>query len=765
MTHTENGWQTKQARTRVIWNNYAVTFLQDVPRTSTRYVARESERSLPPRSAPLMLGAHLTDNGADFVVTAPNATAVDLCLFTPSATGLRETRYSLHRRGELWAGHVSGVRAGQEYGYRVHGQWDPQRGMRFNPAKLLLDPYGRAITSTPQLSRELYAHRVDDELRPLTYPPARDDADSAPYQARSVVVAPTHANISHPFTPWDQTVIYEAHVKGFTQQLDRIPEPLRGTYAGLAQPAVTDYLRSLGVTAIELLPIHAKMSEPFLTQRGLSNYWGYSTLSYFAPEPSYATETAQLGGPAAVLQEVRDMVARLHDAGIEVILDVVYNHTCEGGVDGPSVCWRGFGQTSYYMQPANDAGAFYDTTGTGNSLDFRRQTVLRMTLDSLRYWVEEIGVDGFRFDWATTAARKGDQFDPHHPFYMALATDPVLRHVKLINEPWDIGPNGWQTGNFPRPSADWNDRFRDTVRSFWVSDQRQISQGGLGGDLRDLATRLSGSADMFGQGRWPGGRGPNASINFITAHDGFTMRDLVSYDHKHNEVNGEDNRDGSDNNRSWNHGFEGDGTREAPVPLEIAQARTRTLRNLIGTLIFSAGTPMIVAGDEFFRTQHGNNNAYCQDNALTWLDWNLDECQRNAQLTMAYLLRLRAEHRVLRPADFFTQTPTKSDMLPDLTWYADTGDPMPEHRWFDPANRVLQMLRSGRDRDADALIVINGAANEVRITLPEGRGNPYNLAWDSTWERPRESQQVYVPGATTVIAPNSMRLYFANPIT
>ncbi|MDY5154067.1 glycogen debranching protein GlgX [Actinobaculum suis] len=741
-----------------------MTSFQSLPLTSTRYVARASERAFPPRNAPVRLGAHIADSGVDFAVTAPNATAVDLCLFTMSAGRLQETRYALHRTGEVWAGHVANARAGQEYGYRVHGPWEPERGMCFNPAKLLLDPYGRAVTGTPKLCRELYAHKVDDTLKPASYPLARDDADSAPYQARSVVMAPRASEPHHPYTPWDETVIYEAHVKGFTAQLDCIPEPLRGTYSGFAHPAVTDYLRAIGVTAVELLPIHAKMSEPFLTQKGMTNYWGYSTLSYFAPEPSYATETAQLAGPVAVVQEVKDMVARLHDAGLEVILDVVYNHTCEGGVYGPAISWRGFGQTSYYMQAPDNAGAFYDTTGTGNSLDFRRQTVLRMTLDSLRYWVQEIGVDGFRFDLAATMARKGEQFDPHHPFYMALATDPVLSNVKLINEPWDLGPNGWQTGNFPRPTADWNDRFRDTVRSFWVSDQRAIAHGGLGGDLRDLATRLSGSADMFGQGRWPGGRGPNASINFITAHDGFTMRDLVSYDRKHNDANAEDNRDGTDNNRSWNHGFEGDGTAENPVPPTVLQARAQTCRNLIGTLLFSAGTPMLLAGDEFGNTQHGNNNTYCQDNEISWLNWDLTEEQRNSQATVAYLLRLRAEHRVLRPADFFTQTPSRSDSLPDLTWYADTGEPMPEHRWFDPANRVLQMLRSGRDRDADALIVINGSAQEVRIVLPEGRGNPYNLAWDSTWEKPRESEQAYRPGAATVIAPNSMRLYFANPV-
>ncbi|MDK6907369.1 glycogen debranching protein GlgX [Actinotignum timonense] len=742
-----------------------MTSLPATSPTASRYVARASERALPVRLRPVRLGAHLTDTGADFAVLAPHATAVDLCLIDRSASGITERRYSLHRDASFttWVGHVSGVRAGQEYGYRVHGPWNPDTGMRFNPAQFLLDPYARAITGTPRLGPELYGHKVNDALDPVPLPPQRDDTDSLEAMCRGVVTAPTETHIRHPYTPWSHTVIYETHVRGLTQQLAALPEELRGTYAGLAHPIVTNYLRSLGVTAVELLPIHAKMSEPFLTERDLTNYWGYSTLSYFAPEPSLATATARAAGPLAVLQEVRDMVARLHDAGLEVILDVVYNHTCEGGVNGPTVSLRGFGQTTYYMQVPNQPGQFYDTTGTGNSLDFRRTPVLQLTLDSLRYWVSEIGVDGFRFDLAATLARRGDHFDTNHPLYLAMATDPILSNVKLINEPWDLGPNGWQTGNFLPPTADWNDRYRDSIRQFWVADQRAVAGGGLGGDLRDVATRLAGSADLFGHGRSPSGRGPLASVNFITAHDGFSLYDLVSYDSKHNEANGENGRDGTDNNRSWNHGMEGEGSDTAPLPEHVLRARTRTMRNLIGTLVFSAGVPMLYGGDEFADTKFGNNNAYCQDNHVSWLDWDHEEWQRELQATVAYLFRLRSEHRVLRPSMFYTESPSGRDHIPDLQWFADTGEPMPEHRWFDPSNRLLQMLRSGSERDADALVVINGSNHHVPIRFPQGRGNPFALAWDSSWPTPRSSERIYQPGASTRVEPLTMQLYFANP--
>jgi glycogen debranching enzyme glgX len=703
------------------------------------------------------LGAHLVDDGADFAVLAPHATDVSLCLFDETALGQVERQYSLNTESQgMWSAHVPGVRVGQRYGYRVDGRWAPESGLVHNPAKLLLDPYAKAITQTPVLDPALYTQKVEwvgDGTTPMHSGP--DTRDSAPFMSLGVVSESSPAPNTYPRTPWDTTVIYETHVKGQTALDPNVPAELRGTYAGLGHPAVTGYLTSLGVTAVELLPIHAKMSEPFLVDKGLPNYWGYNTLSYFAPEPSYATRAAQEAGPLAVVDEVKAMVQSLHEAGLEVILDVVYNHTCEGGIDGPTVSWRGLDQTTYYMTYQENPAVLMDTTGCGNSLDFRRSPVIRMTLDSLRYWVSEIGVDGFRFDLAVTLGRNGEHFDASHPFYMAMVTDPLLSTVKLINEPWDLGPNGWNTGRFPAPTADWNDHFRNTVRSFWLAQPRSITSGGGGGDLRDLATRLAGSADHFGHGRIPGGRGTYASINFITAHDGFTLRDLVSFNDKHNEANLEDNRDGSNDNMSWNHGWEG----FLNVPREIAVARRRSMRNMLGTLILAAGTPMLTAGDELGRSQMGNNNAYCQDNALTWVNWELDPWQIDLRSTAAFLLRLRRDNPVLRPVRFYTEYAPANDSLLDLDWFDVSGGPMPQYLWFDPSYRTLQMLRSGGGAGSDVLLVFNGSPWPIQVTLPAGRGVPFKLAWDSTWERPRSVTPVYAPGATTSLHPLSMRVY------
>ncbi|MDO4887800.1 MAG: glycogen debranching protein GlgX [Actinomycetaceae bacterium] len=723
---------------------------------------RIPENTTPARNLPAGLGAHLIDDGADFAVMAPHASSVTLCLFERDATSaMTERRYALNPVLQgLWAGFVPGVGPGQLYGYRVDGRWAPESGLLHNPAKLLLDPYARAIEDSPRLHPALYSHTVShlgEVVGPAQSPP--DPRDSAPYMSLGVVTAEEPHPASHPYTPWDRTVIYEGHVKGLTALAPGIPAELRGTYAGLGHPAMTDYLRELGITAIELLPIHAKMAEPFLTGKGLDNYWGYNTLSYFAPEPSYATEASREAGPLAVVAEVKAMIESLHAAGIEVILDVVYNHTCEGGIDGPTVSWRGLDQTTYYMPHPHDPGKLMDTTGCGNSLDFRRQAVIRMTLDSLRYWVSEMGVDGFRFDLAVTLGRNGQNFDPNHPFYVAMSCDPVVGSVKLINEPWDLGPDGWRTGQFTAPTADWNDHFRNTARSFWVSQPRSLTFGGHGGDMRDLATRLAGSADHFGHGRIPGGRGTYASINFVTAHDGFTLRDLVSYDVKHNEANLEDNRDGNNDNLSWNHGHEG----SEDAPPDILAARRKTIRNLLGMLALSAGTPMITAGDEFGRTQLGNNNAYCQDNELAWVHWNMEPWQKDLYETSSYLLRLRREHPVLRPTGFYTEYASDADAILDLEWYDIYGEAMPQYRWFDPTYRTLQMLRSGGGVDADALIVFNGSIHPAQLRLPVGRGVPFELVWDSTWERPRPKKPVYTAGAATSIGPLSVRLYLAWP--
>ncbi|MFT0848896.1 glycogen debranching protein GlgX [Actinomycetaceae bacterium L2_0104] len=731
-------------------------------KVSSRYEEREAESVLPAVRKPLRLGAHLVAGGADFVVLAPHASAVILCLFDDGPDGLVERRYSMRSEEGFWLGHVRGVRAGQRYGYRVEGRWAPDLGMHHNPAKLLLDPYARAITKSPDLVAELYPHRVNEDLSPTAFPPKIDHHDSAPFMSLGVVTEPNDVVVDHPYIPWEKTIIYEAHVKGLTKLSPGLPEELRGTYAGLGHEYTTARLKKLGVTAVELLPIHAKMDEPFLAQKGLTNYWGYNTLAFFAPEPSYATQAARDAGPQAVVAEVKEMVRKMHDAGLEVILDVVYNHTCEGGVEGPSVSWRGLDQTSYYMQDPNNPARFMDTTGCGNSLDFRRQKVVRLALDSLRYWVSEIGVDGFRFDLAVTLGRNGDQFDSHHPFYVAMTTDPILGGVKIINEPWDLGPNGWQTGRFISPSADWNDHFRDTVRSFWVAQPRSLVGGGHGGDLRDLATRLAGSADLFGHGRIPGGRGPQASINFVTAHDGFTMADLVSFNSKHNDANLESNRDGTNDNKSWDHGFD-ELQSDEEAPRQIAERRRRSIRNLLGTLLLSAGTPMLTAGDEIARTQHGNNNSYCQDNEISWVDWRLEQWHHDLEETVSYLLRVRREHSVLRPKHFYTEGLTLADQVHDLEWFDNEGQHMPDHKWFDSHFRILQMLRSGAGDDVDALLVLNGSITAENVRLPEGRGDAYELVWDSAWEKPRTSLPVYRPGAMANLEPLSIRLYLTKP--
>lgn len=733
-----------------------VTTLQSTTQVS-RYTARKPEPSLP-LTGPCRLGVHLTGHGVDVAVFASHATAVEICFVDGFGPHTSERRYNLNKTFHgRWSGRIPGIRAGQAYGFRVHGRWDPEHGLRHNPAKLLLDPYARAVTREPILHPALFSHAVDADLNPEPSFGA-DDRDSADVNALGVVVDEPGVVDHHPYISWDRTVIYEAHVVGLTKQLEAIPEELRGTYAGVAHPVTIDYLKSLGVTAIELLPIHSKMSEPFLTMQNKENYWGYSTLNFFAPEPSYAMQSSIDAGPQAIIDEVRGMVKLLHEAGIEVILDVVYNHTAEAGGDGPTVSFRGLDNSMYYRHNSSRPGQLVDSTGTGNSLDFRRHPVIQLTLDSLRYWVEQIGVDGFRFDLAVTLAREGNSFNHNHPLYVAMATDPVLSRVKLINEPWDMGHGGWRTGQFPAPTADWNDRFRDTLRSFWITEPASILHGGHGGDQRDLATRLAGSADLFGHGRVPGGRGVHSTINFITAHDGFTMHDLTAYNHKHNEANGENNRDGTDNNRSWNHGAEGKTSDET-----ILSARRTSMRNLFASLVFAGGTPMIAAGDEIMKTQHGNNNAYCQNSQISWLDWNLDDDQRNMRDTVSYLLRLRRDHSVFRPKSFYTGAIAKGDSIKDIEWLDHTGHLIPDFKWFDPNVRLLQAMRSGFGQDADALIVINGNPTSRVVTLPEGRGTPFSLEWCSHWEKPRRSTEVYAPGAITRIEPLSFTLFFANP--
>jgi glycogen operon protein len=694
----------------------------------------------------------VTDEGVSVAVLASHAAAVDFCLIDRdpgSATGWSERQVRLEgpRLGTFWAV-VPGVRPGQRYGFRAHGTWDPSAGLRYNPAKLLVDPYARGLAGTVGHLPETYGHVVGHDLEgdPFGLP---DDRDSLPFMPHGVVVdsrpgstdAP-HPTANRPHTPWEHTVIYEAHVRGLTMLLDAVPEELRGTYAGLGHPATIDHLTSLGVTALELLPIHAFVSEPHLIAKGLSNYWGYSTLGFFTPHAPYASARARVEGPAAILAEIRSAVHALHEAGIEVILDVVYNHTCEGGVTGQHLSWRGLDNSLYYQHDGSIPATLVDVTGTGNSLDFRRREVVHLAMDSLRYWADEIGVDGFRFDLAVTLGRTPGGFEPDHPFLTALATDPSLHGLKLIAEPWDLGPGGWRTGQFPPPMAEWNDRFRNAVRSFWLAEPGRAAHGLPGHRVRELATRLSGSADLFGPSDPPLMRGPRASVNYVTAHDGFTLADLVAYEHKHNTANGEQNRDGADDNRSWNHGIEGPLRTEAPGA-DILPLRRRSIRNVLATLVLAAGTPMITAGDELGRTQRGNNNAYCQDDDLSWVRWGLSPWRSDLLDTARYLLALRRDHAALRTSRFFSGTPPVAGERRDLAWYDADGVAFDHARWHDPSVRTLQMVRStssgpGPEDVSTVLLVINGALDTIDVALGDDRSTRWELTWDSVWEHPGE---------------------------
>lgn len=729
------------------------------------------------------LGVHLDGDGVQVAVVASHATAVELSLLDRDAAspdGWTERRVPLEGPVHgVWLGHVPGVRAGQRYGFRAHGPWDPAAGLRYNPAKLLVDPYARGIDGELVLGQAVHGHRLDEHGmdehgvdgqghdehgRPAGRTPELDPTDSRAHVPHAVVVDDGFdaAPVPRPSVPWADTVVYEAHVRGLTKQLPEVPEHLRGTYAGAAHPATIAHLRRLGVTTLELLPIHASVSEPHLLRQGLTNYWGYNTLGFFAPEPRYATAQARAQGPQAVLAEVKGMVRLLHEAGIEVLLDVVYNHTCEGGTDGPQISWRGLDPTVYYLHDGGSPARFADVTGCGNSLDFRRPRVVQMALDSLRYWADVVGVDGFRFDLAVTLGRDDEGFTPSHPFLVALRTDPVLRDRKLVAEPWDLGPGGWRTGAFPEPFAEWNDRFRDAVRTFWLVDPGQAAHGRPGHGVRELATRLAGSVDLFGHGDPPLTRGAVASVNYVTAHDGFTMADLVAFEHKHNEANGEGNRDGTNDNRSWNHGVEGPVAAGAPGG-EILPLRRRSIRNLMGTLLLSAGTPMLCAGDEMGRTQHGNNNAYSQDGPTSWLRWDLAPWRENLLATTRHLLALRARRPELRTWDFYLGRPRgPQDTRPDLDWRLADGSPLDHRLWHDPTVRTLQMIRTS-SAGTSTVVVINGALDAVDVTLPPSPEAPWQLAWDSVAEHPDEITDPdwgngSAPGHA-LVEPLSLRVY------
>jgi glycogen operon protein len=640
------------------------------------------------RGRPHPLGATWDGAGVNFALFSKHAERVEVCLFDPK--GRREIeRVELRDRTDfVWHCYLPEARPGLFYGYRVHGPHDPDRGQRFDPTKVLLDPYAKLIKG--KIGAGLGRCQVVD-------------------------TAFSWGDDRAPRTPWADTVIYELHVRGFTQRHPGVAEQLRGTYAGLATAPVIEHLKQLGVTAVELLPVHAFVDERRLLQHGLRNYWGYNSIGFFAPEQRYSA--------SGTLGEFKTMVKTLHAAGIEVILDVVYNHTAEGDHGGPTLSFRGIDNLIYYRLDAAHPRRYLNLTGTGNSFNSSHRVVLALIMDSLRYWVQEMHVDGFRFDLASTLARSGSHlFDRNGAFLCAVRQDPVISQVKLIAEPWDVAEGGYQLGNFPPGWAEWNDKYRDTVRSYWK---------GEGGVIGEVASRLSGSSDIF----QPTGRGPTASINYVTAHDGFTLHDLVSYNQKHNDANLEHNRDGSDNNRSWNCGAEGETTNRS-----VSDLRAKQKRNLLATLLFSQGVPMLLAGDEMGRTQAGNNNAYCHDSPLSWLDWDLDDDAESLLAFTRKLIRLRGEHPLFRRRTYFRGRAVRDPEMKDISWLNPDGKEMSDHDWNKTFARALGVLISGRGlterdefarlvEDDNLLLLLNAHDEDITFTLP---GGPWRSLLDTS---------------------------------
>jgi isoamylase len=644
--------------------------------------------------SPYPLGSTWDGLGVNFAVFSAHAKSIELCVFDPS--GRREiARYELPEwTNEVWHGYLPDAQPGLLYGYRVHGDYAPERGHRFNPNKLLIDPYAKKLSGQLQWTNALFGYRVGATRTDLSL----DRRAVAPAMPKSVVTDDhfSWGQDTKPHTPWSDTVIYEAHVKGLTQLLDDVRPPERGTFAALGSPKVISHLKRLGVTAIELLPIHAYLQDRLLLEKGLSNYWGYNTLSFFAPEQRYLGQ--------GDLNQLRIAVRRLHAAGLEVILDVVYNHTCEGSELGPTLSWRGFDNAGYYRLQDANARHLVNDTGTGNTLNLSHARVLQMVTDSLRYWTQSYGIDGFRFDLGVTLGREPHGFDPGSGFFDVLRQDPVLAQVKLISEPWDIGPGGYQLGKHPPGFAEWNDRYRDSLRRFWKGDD---------GMRRALASRLSGSGDLFDHAA----RRPWASINYVASHDGQTLHDLVSYEGKHNEANGEDNRDGHTDNHSRNWGAEGPTDNG-----DINAQRERVKRAMLMTVFMSLGTPMLVAGDEFGRTQQGNNNAYCQDNDISWVDWSLLEQSPGSELAqfVARLAALRHSHPIIRSPGYLYGQQELAPGLHDIDWFDESGHMLVESDWDNPAGRALVMRRAIRLQEGGIDIVaflINGSEEALQYEL------------------------------------------------
>jgi glycogen operon protein len=671
-------------------------------------LAGPAVRSRVREGQPVPLGATWDGIGVNFALFSANATKVELCIFDIDGTTEVERITLPEYTNEVWHGYLPDARPGTVYGYRVHGPYDPANGHRFNPNKLLIDPYARQLVGEVEWNEALFGYKVGAPNGDLSF----DERDSARYVPKCRVIDPafTWGEERKPKTPWQRTIIYETHVRGYTMRHPGVPEHFRGTFSGMMSPEVIEYIANLGVTAVELLPVHAFVDDDYLVQKGLRNYWGYNTIAFFAPKPRY------LATP--FVNEIKEMVSHFHDRGIEVILDVVYNHSAEGNELGPTLSFKGIDNASYYRL-APDKRYYINDTGTGNTINLSHQGVLKMVTDSLRYWATEMRIDGFRFDLATILAREPHGFDEGGGFLDSCRQDPVLSGVKLLAEPWDCGPGGYQVGHFSPGWAEWNDRYRDTMRAYWRGDE---------GKLPELAARFSGSADLFNRR----GRRPTASVNFITAHDGFTLNDLVSYNDKHNEANGEDNKDGHSHNLSNNYGLEG--PTDDP---EVRRIRFRQMRNFLATLLFSQGTPMILAGDEFARTQQGNNNAYAQDNEISWLDWDaIDDEARALTGFTRQLIKLRQDLPVFRRNRFLTGTFDVELQVKDVTWISPTGAELTPEQWSDSKARSLGVLLDGRAQatgirkrghDVTVLLLLNAYHEPVEFTLPAGQGGS---AWD-----------------------------------
>jgi isoamylase len=654
---------------------------------------------------PYPLGATWDGEGVNFALFSENATGVELCLFEQALGGKEIAIAPLRERTHgVWHCYLPDVRPGQLYGFRVHGPYDPQQGHRFNPAKLVLDPYAKAITGNIEWGDALFGYIVGDQRQDLSW----DARDSAPFVPKSVVVdsAFTWGDDRPPHVPWNRTVIYECHVRGLTMLHPEVPPRLRGTYLGMASDAIIDHLLSLGVTAVEFMPVHQFISDRTLRDKGLTNYWGYHTIGFFAPQVTYAS-----GGLGQQVSEFKTMVKRLHSAGIEVILDVVYNHTGEGNHLGPTIGLRGIDNLTYYRIDPDNKRYYTDFTGTGNSLNMLHRRTVQLIMDSLRYWVQDMHVDGFRFDLAPVLARELHEVDRLGRFFAIIQQDPIISQAKLIAEPWDLGQGGYQVGNFPQGWAEWNGKYRDCLRRFWRGDDGQIAE---------IASRFSGSSDVYERLR----RHTYGSINFVTCHDGFTLHDLVSYNHKHNLANGEDDRDGSNDNLSYNWGVEG----PSDEP-RIVQIREQIKRNLIASLALSQGVPMICQGDEMGHSQGGNNNAYCQDNELSWLNWNLDERQKELLEFTRKIFELRRSNAVLRRRSFFRGTPVGGEMQKDVAWIRPDGVELSDADWHDPQRHALGMLIHGDATDEvdergrlitgdTLLLLVNGGGDPVSFRLP-----------------------------------------------